>query len=40
MDGYVLINDVPESFVPKIGSIYSVRITDAHAYDLLGEIVC
>ncbi len=38
IDGYVLINDMPENFEPQIGEVYKVRITDAHAYDLVGEI--
>lgn len=39
IDGYILINDMPEDFDPKIGEIYDVRITEAHEYDLVGEIV-
>ncbi|MBX3294486.1 MAG: 30S ribosomal protein S12 methylthiotransferase RimO [Acidobacteria bacterium] len=39
IDGYILINDMPEGFTPKIGDIYNVKITEAHAYDLIGEIV-
>ena len=39
IDGYILINDIPEDLVPEIGNIYNVRITEAHAYDLIGEIV-
>ncbi len=39
IDGYILINDMPEDLEPKIGSIYDVRITEAHEYDLVGEIV-
>ncbi len=39
IDGYVLINDMPEDLEPEIGAIYNVRITDAHDYDLIGEIV-
>jgi ribosomal protein S12 methylthiotransferase len=39
IDGYILINDMPEDFEPKIGEIYNVRINEAHAYDLIGEIV-
>ena len=39
IDGYILINDIPEDFEPRIGQIYDVRITEAHAYDLVGEIV-
>jgi ribosomal protein S12 methylthiotransferase len=39
IDGYILINDIPEDLEPQIGGIYNVRITEAHAYDLVGEIV-
>jgi ribosomal protein S12 methylthiotransferase len=39
IDGYILINDMPENFKPQIGEIYDVRITQAHAYDLIGEII-
>lgn len=39
IDGYILINDMPEDLDPKIGAIYNVRITEAHEYDLVGEIV-
>jgi ribosomal protein S12 methylthiotransferase len=39
IDGYILINDMPENMRPEIGSIYDVRITEAHEYDLIGEIV-
>ncbi len=39
IDGYILINDMPENFAPVIGNIYDVRITEAHDYDLVGEIV-
>lgn len=39
IDGYILINDMPENFEPKIGEIYNVRITEAHEYDLIGEIL-
>lgn len=38
IDGYILINDMPEDLEPKIGSIYNVKITQAHEYDLIGEI--
>ncbi len=40
IDGYILINDVPEDLEPVVGCIYNVRITEAQAYDLVGEIVC
>ena len=40
IDGYILINDMPEKFEPRIGEIYDVRITEAHEYDLVGEIIC
>ena len=39
IDGYILINDMPEDFEPKIGEIYNVKINEAHNYDLIGEIV-
>ena len=39
IDGYILINDMPEDFEPQIGEIYKVKINEAHEYDLIGEIV-
>jgi len=39
IDGYILINDMPEDFNPQIGAIYDVRISEAHNYDLIGEII-
>jgi ribosomal protein S12 methylthiotransferase len=39
IDGYILINDMPENFEPQIGEIYDVKINEAHEYDLIGEIV-
>lgn len=39
IDGYVLINDMPENLKPEMGAIYNVRITEAHEYDLIGELV-
>ena len=30
---------MPENLDPQIGTIYDVRITEAHEYDLVGEIV-
>ncbi len=39
IDGYILINDVPEGLQPEIGQIYDVKITEAFDYDLVGEIV-
>ncbi len=39
IDGYVLINDMPEKFEPQIGEIYDIRITEAYEYDLVGAIV-
>ena len=39
IDGYILINDMPDSFQPIVGGIYNVRITEAHDYDLVGSIV-
>jgi ribosomal protein S12 methylthiotransferase len=39
IDGYILINDMPENLNPKIGEFYNVKINEAHDYDLIGEIV-
>ncbi len=39
IDGYILINDMPEDLEPQIGAIYDVKITEAHEYDLVGEII-
>lgn len=39
IDGYILINDMPDGLNPKIGEIYDVRINEAHEYDLVGEIL-
>jgi len=39
IDGYILINDMPDGLAPKMGEIYDVRITEAHEYDLIGELI-
>ena len=39
IDGYILINDAPDDFSPEIGEFYTVKITEAHDYDLLGRII-
>ncbi|MGB7068017.1 MAG: 30S ribosomal protein S12 methylthiotransferase RimO [Pyrinomonadaceae bacterium] len=39
IDGYILINDMPEELEPQVGAIYDVLITEAHEYDLVGGIV-
>jgi ribosomal protein S12 methylthiotransferase len=39
IDGYILINDMPEDFEPKAGEFYNVKINEAHDYDLIGEII-
>jgi ribosomal protein S12 methylthiotransferase len=39
IDGYILINDIPDGLEPRMGEIYPVKITAAHEYDLIGEIV-
>lgn len=38
IDGCVLINDVPEGFMPAEGDFVNVEITEAHEYDLVGRI--
>jgi ribosomal protein S12 methylthiotransferase len=39
IDGCVLINDVPESFIPRAGELVNVLITEAQEYDLVGRIL-
>ena len=39
IDGCVLINDAPEDFEPLAGEFVNVLITEAHEYDLIGQIV-
>ena len=39
IDGKVFINDYPEGQEPKEGEFYRCRITAAHDYDLVAEIV-
>ena len=39
IDGYILINDMPDDLEPQIGAIYDVKITEAHEYDLVGQII-
>jgi ribosomal protein S12 methylthiotransferase len=39
IDGCVLINDVPENFMPQTGEMVNVLITAAHEYDLVGQVV-
>ena len=38
IDGYILINDMPDDLRPVIGTIYNVEITEALDYDLVGRI--
>ncbi len=39
IDGRVLVNDVPPGWTPRVGEIVRVKVTEAHAYDLVGRIV-
>jgi ribosomal protein S12 methylthiotransferase len=39
IDGKVFVNDYPEGSEPKDGEFYRCRITAAHDYDLVAEIV-
>ena len=39
IDGKVFVNDYPEGREPKEGEFYRCRITEAHDYDLVAEIV-
>lgn len=39
IDGYILINDMPEGLDPQPGDFCLVEITEAHEYDLIGRII-
>jgi ribosomal protein S12 methylthiotransferase len=39
IDGSVLINDAPEGLSPAPGQFVNVQITEAHDYDLIGQII-
>jgi ribosomal protein S12 methylthiotransferase len=39
IDGKLLVNDVPDGFVPRPGAMVRVRVTEAHDYDLVGRVV-
>jgi ribosomal protein S12 methylthiotransferase len=39
IDGKVFVNDYPEGPEPKQGEFYRCRVTEAHDYDLVAEIV-
>ena len=39
IDGKVFVNDYPEGDEPKDGEFYRCRITAAHDYDLVAEII-
>ncbi|MBZ5598859.1 MAG: 30S ribosomal protein S12 methylthiotransferase RimO [Acidobacteriia bacterium] len=39
IDGKVYVNDMPEGLDPQPGEFYRCRITEAHDYDLVGQIV-
>jgi hypothetical protein len=39
IDGCILINDVPEGFIPQPGDLVNVLITEGQEYDLVGRIV-
>lgn len=39
IDGYILINDMPDDFAPQVGRLYNVQITEAYNYDLVGRIL-
>ena len=39
IDGTVLVNDVPEGLEPQAGQFYRCRITEAHDYDLVAQII-
>jgi ribosomal protein S12 methylthiotransferase len=39
IDGKVLINDVPDGLEPRPGEFYRCRVTEAHDYDLVANII-
>ena len=39
IDGKLLVNDLPEGFVPRPGAVVRVKVTGAHDYDLVGRVV-
>jgi ribosomal protein S12 methylthiotransferase len=39
IDGRVLVNEVPDGWMPRVGRIVRVTVTAAHAYDLVGRVV-
>jgi ribosomal protein S12 methylthiotransferase len=39
IDGKVFVNDFPEELDPQKGQFYRCRITEAHDYDLVAEII-
>src|SRR5262249_49112518 len=39
IDGTVFVNDMPDGVEPVAGQFYRCRITEAHDYDLVAEIV-
>jgi ribosomal protein S12 methylthiotransferase len=39
IDGRVLINEVPDGWVPRVGELVRVKVTEAHPYDLVGRVV-
>ncbi|HEY1801759.1 MAG TPA: 30S ribosomal protein S12 methylthiotransferase RimO [Terriglobales bacterium] len=39
IDGKVFVNDVPEGITPQQGNFYRCRVTEAHDYDLVAEIL-
>ena len=39
IDGRLLVNDLPEGFVPRPGTLARVKVTGAHDYDLVGRVV-
>jgi ribosomal protein S12 methylthiotransferase len=39
IDGKVFVNDYPDGIAPQKGEFYRCRITEAHDYDLVAQIV-
>ena len=39
IDGRVLVNEVPDGWIPRVGELVRVEVTAAHPYDLVGRVV-
>ena len=38
IDGRVLVNEVPDGWIPRVGELVRVEVTAAHPYDVVGRV--